>query len=182
MSTQAAPRRITRITFLVSLAVLLFSFIASSGGQPAAAPHLQSEPPDHHCTPVGGTVMTNLGVVDQSTTLGVVDGDLKGAVAATILNVVPGSGGTTIFTVQHHFVTQAGDTILVDQATATTKEVVPGSGLYAILNYPVHINGGTGRFAGATGDFNNIGAADLGTGRTVFRYSGQVCFAAQGND
>jgi hypothetical protein len=39
--------------------------------------------------------MTNLGVVDQSTTLGVVDGDLKGAVAATILNVVSGQGGTT---------------------------------------------------------------------------------------
>jgi hypothetical protein len=58
-----------------------------------------------------------------------VDGDLRGAVAATILNVAPGSNGTTVFTVQHHFVTQAGDAILVDQATATTKEVTPGSGL-----------------------------------------------------
>ena len=134
-----------------------------------------------HCQPIGGTVMTNLGVVDQSTTLGVVSGDLQGAVAATILNVVRDSG-RTIFTVQHHFVTQAGDIILVDQATATTKEVVPGSGLFGVLDYPVHIIGGTGRFAGATGDFNNIGAADLGTGRTVFRYSGQVCFAAQDND
>jgi len=57
--------------------------------------------------------------------------------------------------------------------------VVPGSGLYAILNCPVHIKGGTGKFAGATGDFNNIGVADLGSGRAVFRYSGQVCFAGQ---
>jgi hypothetical protein len=179
MSTQAAPRRITRIGFLVSIAILLFSFIASSRGHRAAAGQPQSEQSSAHCTPVGGTVMTNLGVVDQSTTLGVVDGDLKGAVAATILNVAPGSGGTTVFTVQHHFVTQAGDTILVDQATATTKEVLPGSGLFAILNYPVHIKGGSGKFAGATGDFNNIGAADLGTGRTVFRYSGQVCFAGR---
>jgi hypothetical protein len=32
-------------------------------------------------------------------------------------------------------------------------------------------------FAGATGDFNNIGAGDLSTSRTIFRYSGQVCFA-----
>lgn len=132
-----------------------------------------------HCQLISGTVMTNLGVVDQSTTLGVVEGDLKGAVAATILNVAPGADGTTVFTVQHHFVTQAGDTILVDQATATTKEVAPG--LYAILNYPVHIKGGTGKYAGATGDFNNIGAADLNTGRTVFRYSGQVCNAAPDN-
>ena len=136
-----------------------------------------------HCKEIGGTVMTNLGVVDNSTTLGVVDGDLKGAVAATILNVAPGSGGTVLFTVQHHFVTPAGDNILVDPATATTKEVEPG--LFAILNYPVHIKGGTGKFAVATGDFNNIGAAELNAdgvhGRTVFRYSGQICFAAPNN-
>jgi hypothetical protein len=173
--------RIARITFLISLVVLLFAFIGSSESHPLAVAAAPSGGSELRCTPLGGTVMTNLGVVDQSTTLGVVDGDLKGAVAATILNVAPGSGGTTVFTVQHHFVTQAGDTILVDQATATTKEVLPGSGLYAVLNYPVHIKGGTGRFAGATGDFNNIGAADLNTGRTVFRYSGQVCFAASDN-
>jgi hypothetical protein len=128
-----------------------------------------------HCQPISGTVMTNLGVVNSSTTLGVVDGDLKGAVSATILNVTQGPNGTTIFTVQHHFVTQSGDTILSDVATATATAVAPG--LYAILNYPVHITGGTGRFAGATGDFNNIGAGDFNTGRTVFRYSGRVCFA-----
>jgi hypothetical protein len=113
--------------------------------------------------------------VNSSTTLGVVEGDLKGAVAATILNVTDGSNGTVVFTVQHHFVTQSGDIILTEVAIATTAVVAPG--LYAILNYPVKITGGTGRFAGATGEFNNIGAADLGTGRTVFRYSGQVCFA-----
>jgi hypothetical protein len=128
-----------------------------------------------HCQPISGTVMTNLGVVNSSTTLGVVDGDLKGAVSATILNVTQGPNGTTIFTVQHHFVTQSGDTMLSDVATATATAVAPG--LYAILNYPVHITGGTGRFAGATGDFNNIGAGDFNTGRTVFRYSGRVCFA-----
>jgi len=176
-------KNLARLGLLLCLAVLVVGFAANKGGLRAApVAYAQGGSSDPHCRPIGGTVMTNLGVVDQSTTLGVVDGDLKGAVAATILNVAPGSGGTSIFTVQHHFVTQAGDTILVDQATATTKEVVPGSGLYAILNYPVHIKGGTGRYAGATGDFNNIGAADLGTGRTIFRYSGQVCFAAPGND
>lgn len=173
-------RNIARIGLLLSLTFLLLAFAADRPGvhsTPVAYAQEGSSQP--HCRPIGGTVMTNLGVVDQSTTLGVVDGDLKGAVAATILNVAPGPNGTSIFTVQHHFVTQAGDTILVDQATATTKEVTPGSGLYAILDYPVHIKGGTGRFANATGDFNNIGAADLGTGRTVFRYSGQVCFGTE---
>lgn len=175
-------RNIVRVALLLSMALLFLAFASGkSGVHPVAFVHVQGASESSHCQPIGGTVMTNLGVVDQSTTLGVVSGDLQGAVAATILNIEPGPAGTgtTVFTVQHHFVTQAGDTILVDQATATTKEVVPGSGLYAILNYPVHIKGGTGRFVGATGDFNNIGAADLGSGRTVFRYSGQVCFAGQ---
>ena len=166
------------VVAVILVGIAVSALVISAGSPPNSRSYAQSTNAAPHCVPIGGTVMTNLGGVDQSTTLGVVDGDLKGAVAATILDVAPGPGSTSIFTVQHHFVTQAGDTILVDQATATTKEVVPGSGVYAILDYPVHIKGGTGRFAGATGDFNNIGAADLGTGRTVFRYSGQVCFAA----
>ena len=37
----------------------------------------------------------------------------------------------------------------------------------------------TGKFDGATGDLTNIGGVDLGAKATVFRYSGQVCFADQ---
>ena len=166
-------KNVARFTLLLSLGLFVLAFVAGRPGlKLATVAHAQATSSNPHCRPISGTVMTNLGVVDQSTTLGVVDGDLKGAVAATILNVAPGSDGTTIFTVQHHFVTQSGDTILVDQATATTKEVVPGTGLFAILNYPVHIKGGTGRFAGATGDFNNIGAADLGSGALTLAKEG----------
>lgn len=177
-------RRILASAALVVImtGITLSALLISPGKLPRSLAYAQSTNAAPHCDPVGGTVMTNLGVVNQSTTLGVIDGSLKGAVAATLLNVAPGSGGTTIFTVQHHLVTESGDTILVDQATATTKEVVPGSGLYAVLNYPVHIKGGTGKYAGATGDFTNIGAVDLNAGHTVFRYSGQVCFAAPGNE
>jgi len=45
--------------------------------------------------------------------------------------------------------------------------------LFAIITYPIHITGGTGKFAGATGDLTNIGEVDLGAKATVFRYSGQ---------
>jgi hypothetical protein len=51
---------------------------------------------------------------------------------------------------------------------------------FAIVTYPLHLTGGTGRFAGATGDMNAIGEVDLVKG-TVFRYGGQVCFADPGN-
>jgi hypothetical protein len=172
--------RIARIAFLVSIAVLLFAFIASSGSQPAPAPRPQSEPSDHRCTPVGGTVMTNFGAIDQNTTMGTATGDLRGAVSGTLLGAPqPGAGNTLVFHVQHHWVTESGDTLSFDPATATTVPL--SQTLFAVVSYPLHLTGGTGKFVGATGDMNAIGEVDLVKG-TVFRYSGQVCLAGPGND
>lgn len=126
------------------------------------------------CQPVGGMLMTNLGAVDQVTTMGPATGDLKGAVGATILST-ESNGNTLVLNVQHHWVTDAGDTLAIDPATATTTQVSPG--LYAVVTYPVHLSGGTGKYAHATGDFTNIGEADLNTGHIVLRYTGQICFA-----
>jgi hypothetical protein len=127
-----------------------------------------------HCQSTSGSVITNFGVVDANTTLGTATGDLKGAVAATVLNVTPNTDGTVSFSVQHHWVTEDGDTINIDPATAVTMPL--SQTLFAVIKYPVHISGGTGKFAGATGDLNNIGEADLVAG-TVFRYSGKICYA-----
>lgn len=131
------------------------------------------------CHSVGGMLMTNLGAVDANTTMGYATGDLKGAVGATILNIeAQNNGATLIFTVQHHWVTESGDTLAIDPAKATVQQVGdPQSTRYGVVSYPVHLKGGTGRFAGATGDFSNIGEVDLATGQLVFRYSGTVCFA-----
>jgi len=127
------------------------------------------------CSSVGGTMSTNLAVIGKSTTMGTVTGDLKGAVAATILNVTQNSDGTVSFTVLHHIVNDAGDTITFARATALTMPL--SATRFAIIDYPVHINGGTGKYASATGDLDSIGEVDLGTGQTVFRYTGKVCLA-----
>jgi hypothetical protein len=131
------------------------------------------------CQPAGGMLMTDLGAVDANTTMGVATGDLKGAVGATILNIESQNGGAIlIFTVQHHWVSESGDLIFLDQAKATVEQVGgPQSTRYGVVSYPTHLKGGTGRFAGATGDFTTIGEADLATGQLVFRYSGTLCFA-----
>jgi hypothetical protein len=169
-------RRIARIALLVSFAILIYTLIANSGGRPAAAARPQSLQADPHCRLVGGTVMTNFGAIDQNTTMGTATGDLRGAVSGTILGAPqPGAGNTLVFHVQHHWVTETGDTLLFDPATATTVPL--SQTLFAIVTYPLHLKGGTGRFAGATGDMTAIGEVDLSSG-TVFRYSGQVCFAA----
>ena len=152
---------------LIPIATLWFLAATSAGAESDGA---------RQCLPVGGSVLTNLAVVDANTTLGTATGDLKGAVAATILGIAPGPNGTTVFTVQHHFVTEAGDNIDVDKAEATAVMVAPD--LFAVVSYPVKIVGGTGRFKGATGAIDNIGEVDLATGHTVFRYQGRVCFKA----
>jgi hypothetical protein len=166
--------RIARIALFVPLAVLLSAFLVRSGDPPAAKAQPHSDR-DLHCKSVGGSVITNFGAVDPNTTLGPATGDLSGAVAATLLSAPqPGPNGTVIFHVQHHWVTESGDNIFFAPAIATTQPI--SQTLFAVISYPVHISGGTGKFAGATGDLENIGEADLVRG-TAFLYSGEVCFA-----
>lgn len=166
--------RIARIVFLVSLVVFAVALAAVSRSEPSTAQPTMAVP-SSSCTPVGGMLMTNFGGIDQSTTLGTATGDLAGAVTGTVLGTPgPGSGGTVIFHVQHHWVTQSGDTLFFDSATATTLPL--SQTLFAIISYPIHLTGGTGRFNGATGDLTAIGEVDLSSG-TIFRYSGKVCFA-----
>jgi hypothetical protein len=167
---------------LVSAVVLSFSLLLLVHLPAKGSPKADPIPPaktwhsgDRTCVAVGGMLMTNFGAIDQSTTLGPATGDLKGAVSATILGAPqPGSGGTVVFHIQHHWVTDSGDMINFDPAFATTVPL--SSTLFAVTNYPVHITGGTGKFAGAIGDISNIGEADLVKG-TVFRYSGHICYA-----
>ena len=129
-----------------------------------------------HCSVVGGAILTNLGGFGQidgaPTTLGVATGDLKGALGVQILSASP---DFTTITVQHHWVTEAGETLTIDQATLHGTFVAPG--LLAVVQYKVHLSGGTGRFAKASGDMLAIGELDLNTGHAVLRYDGQICLA-----
>src|ERR1700682_1971216 len=155
--------RFTKSSKTISILAVTAFWVAAAAAQ---------NPKHQHCRAVGGMLMTNLGVVDANTTLGLATGDLKGAVSATILSSQV-NGNTLVLQVQHHWVTEAGETLAFDPATATTTLVGPG--LYAVVTYPVHLAGGTGKFAGVTGDFDNIGEADLISGQRVLRYSGQLC-------
>jgi hypothetical protein len=168
MSNDMTHRRGARTWFARPVQVAALCFVAASG---AAAQSTKARP---HCVPVGGSVITNF--VSADTTLGPVTGDLGGSVSAKVLGIEPGPDGTTVLTVQHSWVTEAGDTVLMDKAEATAVQVSPG--LFAIVHYPVVISGGTGRFDGATGRIETIGEVDTNTGRTALRYQGTVCFKA----
>jgi len=129
-----------------------------------------------HCSAIGGAILTNVGGFGQidgsPTTMGVASGDLRGAVG---VQIVSASADFTSITVQHHWVTENGETLNVDPATLHGTFVAPG--LLAITEYKTHLSGGTGRFANATGDTTYIGEIDFNTGHVVLRYSGTTCFA-----
>jgi hypothetical protein len=57
-------------------------------------------------------------------------------------------------------------------------QVGPFSGVYAVADdsYTVNIIGGTGRFAGATGQLSATGVLDTNQGKVVLRYQGTICF------
>ena len=126
------------------------------------------------CSDVGGAILTNVGGFGQidgnATTLGIATGDLKGAVGVEILAVSP---DFTTVSVQHHWVTDTGETLSIDVAQAHGTFVAPG--LFAVTDYKVHLNGGTGRFGDATGQMFAIGEIDFNSGRAILRYSGKVC-------
>ena len=171
MCVRATDIRHVLMTIRSSMRILAFVLVAAGAAVAEPAHGLPQ------CRPVGGTVSTNF--IAPTRTLGTATGDLAGAVSADLLGEpTPGPTGLQ-FNVQHHWVTDNGDTLDLAPALATTIPL-PGTPLFAILSYPVEIAGGTGRFAGVYGVVENIGEvlldlSDFRSGRTVFRYVGTIC-------
>jgi hypothetical protein len=106
-----------------------------------------------------GTIALNNGtpVNFYATTLGTVTGDLRGAIGVYALSqVTPGQP----VKVRHHWVTEAGDTIFLQDASAPTFPI-PNTAVIATVNYVDNIVGGTGRFARASGSILFFGGVDL---------------------
>ena len=159
------------IAAMIMVSLLLLSHTTS-------AQSIEATEATPHCVQVSGTLMTNFNVMGENITLGTATGDLKGAVSATILSVTPRAGGVLNFLVLHHWVTEAGEVIVFDPAQAVASPIAPG--VFGVTYDQIKVTGGTGKFEGAKGVLTAFGAADLGRGETVFRYSGQICFKAPG--
>ncbi len=127
-----------------------------------------------HCSDVGGVILTNVGgfgLIDgMPTTMGTATGDLRGALG---VQIVSNSPDFSTVGVQHHWVTENGEILSIDPAQAHGVFVAPG--LFAITQYQVHLSGGTGRYASATGDISFIGEIDFNSGGAVLRYTGNIC-------
>jgi hypothetical protein len=136
------------------------------------------------CRHVGGGVLTNF--LDPSQCLptsgssvalctdGTATGDLRGAVGVQVLGI-----NGNVYHVRHHWVTESGDTISLNDAYLTTYPTSdPNNRVLADYLNGVEIMGGTGAFAGAKGELTSgFGAVDLNLGQITLRYAGTVCFA-----
>jgi hypothetical protein len=164
--------RITGINRVVCSFVATLVMAASAIGQNATATST--------CQPIGGFISTYVGGFGANTTMGTVVGDLAGAVGVEILNISTAANGVVDVTVHHHWVTNTGDLLNIDEANLYGVDVVPG--LLAVTKYRVHIAGGTGRYQNTTGDINVIGEADFNTNHTALQFSGQLCHEKEGQD
>jgi hypothetical protein len=131
-----------------------------------------------HCRHVGGGVLTNFlqpadcpASFQNLCTDGTATGDLKGAVGVSVLGI-----NGNVFHVQHHWVTESGDTIFLKDAFLTSFPTSDPNRVLADYLNGVDITGGTGAFEGATGTVFAFGAADLKAGQITLRYAGTVCF------
>jgi hypothetical protein len=150
------------------------------------APCLFAQGDEKNCKEVSGGIVTNVlaesgtvnGMNFVAASLGTATGDLRGGIGVYFLSITGVGTSNVVAKVHHHWVTEAGDTIFADNATANAFQVGTLAGVYGVGDdsYTVNISGGTGRFAGATGKLSLIGVLDTSQGKIVLRYQGTVCF------
>ncbi len=155
-----------RIIALLSL-ILTLAIASAHAQERAGAKHKIGK-----CVPVSGAISTNF--ITQDTTLGTVTGDLRGAVSATLLELLPGENGKLIGRIQHRgWVTESGDKIFLAEALIDLTPV--SEGVFYGLYRPIAIVGGTGKFDGATGTMTPYGVLDTTRQEIVLRYRGEIC-------
>lgn len=137
----------------------------------------KAENSQKECQHVGGGILTNFLLPNQCagpTNLcsdGIATGDFKGSVGVQVLSVTG-----SVYTVHHHWVTDSGDSIFLEDALLTTYTTSdPNNRVLADYLNGVTINGGTGKYENAKGQVFAFGAIDLSVGEITLRYSGTVC-------
>lgn len=148
---------------IISLLIVLFVV-----GVPPHSLTAQGSP-SGSCKTVGGAFIINL--IDKTTGLGEVTGDLKGVVRGVILKAEQGANNTQKLTLQHVIITDSGAIITTaDQATLT-----PIADTTFFWQQSQTLTSATGQYSDMTGTLDEIGVVDMAKGQGVLRYNGKLC-------
>src|SRR5215831_10969110 len=148
--------------------VISLSMVLLLMGVPPYLVSAQSNTPGN-CKAVGGAFIINL--IDKTTGLGEVTGDLKGVVRGTILKAEPGANNMQKLALQHVIITDSGAVITTaDQATLT-----PIDSTTFLWQQSQTVTSATGAYNGMTGTLDEIGVVNMATGQGVLRYNGTLC-------
>ena len=122
-----------------------------------------------NCGKVGGSMLTQF--VDEQTGQYQLSGDLQGSGRGIILEQKQDKATTTV-KLEHTFVTSGGDLL---QTKGDVGTFIGAKDQKTFASITFKIVGGTGRYIGASGTLESIGAADFASGQGVLRYSGSIC-------
>ena len=135
----------------------------------AAGAEVQQDRASGRCRNVEGTIVE--AITGANTAAGTITGDFAGDVSIVITSLTPSGGGAM------HF--EGICTIVTPEGTITTNDAAVLSPIDAPLfrvNNRLTVVGGTGAYAGATGELHTHGTANFVPGGVVdLRYEGRVC-------
>jgi hypothetical protein len=148
---------------------LAFVKLLVSVGAIALTVNLSSQAQSGNCIKVGGTMLTQF--IDEKTGQYQLSGDLQGTGRGLILEQKQDKSTTTV-KLEHTFVTSGGDLL---QTKGDLGTFIGAKEQKAFASITFKIVGGTGRYNGANGTLESIGAADFASGQGVLRYNGSIC-------
>jgi hypothetical protein len=121
------------------------------------------------CHAVQGSITER--ITGPNTAAGTVTGDISGDVSIMITQLQQLPGGQVTFQGQCTMLTANGTLTTNDDAQLSPIDAP----LYRVNNH-LHVSGGTGQYAGATGNLHTHGTVNFVPGGLVdLRYSGEVC-------
>lgn len=146
------------ISRVVLLAILFWG--SGAGAQTAHA----------ECLAIGGTGLAN--AIDENNLVASLSGALSGGARARIKAQKETPTGLSL-DLEHYFFTAEGG--MLHTADTATLTAIAGKHKTYMLEIAYAVRESSGAFVGYKGHFQSVGLFDMGVGKVVLRYSGELC-------
>lgn len=122
------------------------------------------------CISVHGTIVGHQ--ISPTSFTGTVTGDLAGTAMGTNFQILSVSGDRTFHFIVDHILSTAQGNLYASTVDGVLAPMAPP--VYRVNEHNV-VTGGTGAYAGATGNIDITGVFDFSSGQFSVSYDGEVC-------